>query len=212
LKSEVAIVCGMAGATMPDSGIDWSAFEGDYNLIRDKIAAVFPDLFHDFNQRIHQTGGFHLTTPPRDRVWNTPNGRANFLVFEGVDEEPFVKNAAMLRLATMRSHDQYNTTIYSLDDRYRGVFGGRMVVFMNESDMQERGIALERWSRSSHSPMTKRSAWCAGSKRGLTTSRKVPLAPITRRQIRCFRWLITTRRARPRLRSRSPWWSGCNRP
>jgi molybdopterin-dependent oxidoreductase alpha subunit len=143
LKSEVAIVCGMARATIPDSGIDWSAFEEDYNLIRDRIAAVFPDLFRDFNQRLQQPGGFHLTIPPRDRVWKTPNGRANFIVLEGVDEELLVNNAAMLRLATIRSHDQYNTTIYSLDDRYRGVFGGRMVVLMNESDMQERGIPPE---------------------------------------------------------------------
>ena len=143
LKSEVAIVCGIARATIPDSGIDWSAFEDDYNLVRDRIAAVFPDLFRDFNQRIRQPGGFHLTNPPRDRVWKTPNGRANFIVSAGVDEDPPINDAAMLRLATLRSHDQYNTTIYSLDDRYRGVFGGRMVVFMNEFDMLERGIAAE---------------------------------------------------------------------
>jgi anaerobic selenocysteine-containing dehydrogenase len=74
-------------------------------------------------------------------VWNTPTGRANFLVFEGVAEDSPVNGASVLRLATLRSHNQYNTTIYGLDDRYRGVFGGRMVVFMNEVDMKERGIA-----------------------------------------------------------------------
>jgi anaerobic selenocysteine-containing dehydrogenase len=74
-------------------------------------------------------------------VWNTPTSRANFLVFEGVAEHPPVGDASVLRLATLRSHSQYNTTIYGLDDRYRGVFGGRMVVFMNEIDMKERGIA-----------------------------------------------------------------------
>jgi molybdopterin-dependent oxidoreductase alpha subunit len=141
LKSEIAIVCGMARATLPDSGIDWTAFEDDYSLIRDKIEAVFPKLFHDFNQRIRQPGGFHLTVPPRDRVWNTPTGRANFIVFEGVSEDPPVNDDQMLRLATIRSHEQYNTTIYSLNDRYRGVFGGRMVVFMNRDDMAERLIA-----------------------------------------------------------------------
>jgi molybdopterin-dependent oxidoreductase alpha subunit len=141
LKSEVAIVCGMAKATLPDCGIDWDSYVADYNRIRDKIEEVFPDLFADFNKRIRQPGGFHLTTPPRQRVWNTVTGRANFLVFLGVDEDPPVSDPAMLRLATLRSHDQYNTTIYSLDDRYRGVFGGRMVVFMNEADMQARGIA-----------------------------------------------------------------------
>ena len=140
LKSEVAIVCGMAKATLPDCGIDWDSYAADYDRIRDKIEAVFPDLFADFNKRIRQPGGFHLDIPPRRRVWKTATGRANFLLFRGVDEDPPVADAAMLRLATLRSHDQYNTTIYGLDDRYRGVFGSRMVVFMNEADMQARGI------------------------------------------------------------------------
>jgi molybdopterin-dependent oxidoreductase alpha subunit len=143
LKSEVAIVCGMAKATLLDDGIDWDLFVGNYDLIRDKIEAVFPELFADFNTRIRKPGGFHLTTPPRQRVWNTPTARANFLVFDGVEEDLAVADPAMLRLTTMRSHDQYNTTIYSLDDRYRGVFGGRMVAFMNEADMHARGIAAE---------------------------------------------------------------------
>jgi hypothetical protein len=106
--------------TLPDCGIDWDSFLADYNRIRDKIEAVFPDLFADFNNRIRYPGGFHLTNPPRQRVWNTATGRANFLVFPGVDEDPPVSDPAMLRLATLRSHDQYNTTIYGLDDRYRG--------------------------------------------------------------------------------------------
>jgi molybdopterin-dependent oxidoreductase alpha subunit len=140
LKSEVAIVCGIAKATQLDGEIDWTAFEQNYDVIRDRIEDVFPALFGDFNRRIRQPGGFHLPIPPRDRVWNTPTGRANFLVFEGVAENPPVDGASVLRLATLRSHNQYNTTIYGLDDRYRGVFGGRMVVFMNEIDMKERGI------------------------------------------------------------------------
>jgi molybdopterin-dependent oxidoreductase alpha subunit len=140
LKSEVAIICGMAKATLPDSGIDWDYFIDDYNRIRDKIEEVFPLLFAGFNQRIHQPGGFHLSVPPRERIWDTPTGRANFIVFAGAAEDEPVKDPAMLRLATLRSHDQYNTTIYTLDDRYRGVFGGRMVVFMNEADMRVRGI------------------------------------------------------------------------
>ena len=68
-RSEVAMVCGIAQATLPDSGIDWALFEDDYRLIREKIEAVFPALFRDFNQRIREPGGFHLTVPPRDRVW-----------------------------------------------------------------------------------------------------------------------------------------------
>ncbi len=141
LKSEVAIICGMAKATLPDCGIDWDYFVDDYNRIRDKIEEVFPQLFAGFNELVRRPGGFHLTTPPRERIWNTPTGRANFMVFPGVSEDEPVKDPAMLRLATLRSHDQYNTTIYTLDDRYRGVFGGRMVVFMNEVDMLARGIA-----------------------------------------------------------------------
>ena len=140
LKSEVAIICGMARATLPDSGIDWDAFEGNYDLIRDKIAAVFPKLFADFNARVRVPGGFHLTNGPRDRVWKTATGRANFLVCPGVAEDPAIANPGALQLTTIRSHDQYNTTIYSLNDRYRGVFGGRMVVFMNKDDMAERKI------------------------------------------------------------------------
>jgi molybdopterin-dependent oxidoreductase alpha subunit len=141
LKSEVAIVCGMANATLPDCGIDWNHFVDDYNRIRDKVEEVFPQLFAGFNERIRRPGGFRLSIPPRERIWNTPTGRANFIVFSGISEDEAVSDPAMLRLATLRSHDQYNTTIYTLDDRYRGVFGGRMVVFMNEADMRARGIA-----------------------------------------------------------------------
>jgi molybdopterin-dependent oxidoreductase alpha subunit len=140
LKSEVAIICGMARATIPQSGIDWDALEGNYDLIRDKIEAVYPQLFKDFNARIRQPGGFHLYIGPQERIWDTPAGRANFLVAKGLTEDPPVAAANALLLTTIRSHDQYNTTIYSLDDRYRGVFGGRMVVFMNEGDMAERQI------------------------------------------------------------------------
>jgi len=141
LRSEVAIVCGMAKATLPDCGIDWEGFAADYSRIRHKIEEVFPELFANFNERIQKPGGFHLYIPPRQRIWNTETRRANFALFPGLDEDPPVPDPAMLRLATLRSHDQYNSTIYSLDDRYRGVFGGRMVAFMNEADMRARGIA-----------------------------------------------------------------------
>jgi formate dehydrogenase major subunit len=141
LMSEVAIICGMAAATLPDCGIDWSDFTADYSRIRDKIAAVLPDLFTDYNQRVRQPGGFHLSNPARLRVWNTATGRANFMLFAGIGEDVPVPHPDLLRLATLRSHDQYNTTVYGLDDRYRGVFGGRMVVFLNEMDMRARGIA-----------------------------------------------------------------------
>jgi hypothetical protein len=129
-KSEVSIVCAIAKATLLGGLIDWSAFEENYDLIRGRI--VFAVLWRDFNRRIRQPGGFHLPIPPRDRAWNTPTGRGNF---EG-GENPPLAEASILRLATLRSHNQYNTTIYGLGDRYRGVFGGRMAVFI---DMKERG-------------------------------------------------------------------------
>ena len=141
LKSEVSIVCEMAKVTVPNCGINWDFYVADYSRIRDKIEAVFPHLFANFNERIRKPGGFHLTSPPRQRVWNTSTARANFLIFEGLNEESKLAAPAALQLTTLRSHDQYNTTIYSLNDRYRGVFGGRMVVFMNEADMQARDIA-----------------------------------------------------------------------
>ncbi len=144
LRSEVAIVCGMAKAILADRPprIDWDGYVADYARIRDDIEAVYPDLFHDFNERLRQPGGFRLYNPASERVWKTDTGRANFLVFRGVAEDPArERNPGTLRLATLRSHDQYNTTIYSLDDRYRGVKGDRMVAFMNERDMAERGIA-----------------------------------------------------------------------
>ncbi|MDE1172249.1 MAG: FdhF/YdeP family oxidoreductase [Parvibaculaceae bacterium] len=143
LKSEVAIVCEMARAVLGDNSIDWDGFANDYDLIRDKIEAVFPVLFKDYNARVRQPGGFHLTNSARNLVWNTPEGKACFKVYEGLTEDPVVAGEGMLRLATIRSHDQYNTTIYSLNDRYRGVFGGRMVVFMNAEDMKTRGIEPE---------------------------------------------------------------------
>ena len=101
---------------------------------------MYPKLFADFNARIRVPGGFHLYNGAQNREWNTATGRANFLVCAGVAEDPEVQDPAALQLATIRSHDQYNTTIYGLDDRYRGVFGGRMVVFMNKDDMADRGI------------------------------------------------------------------------
>jgi molybdopterin-dependent oxidoreductase alpha subunit len=113
LKSEIAIVCGIAKATLRDDCIDWSGFEQNYDLIRDRIEDVFPALFRDFNRRIRQPGGFHLPIPPRSRVWNTNTGRANFLVFEGVAENPPGNGAAALHWR--RSAATTNTTQRSMD-------------------------------------------------------------------------------------------------
>ncbi len=139
LLSEIAIVCRLASATLPGVCIDWAAFEADYDLIRDKIAEVYPHLYANMNERL-KAPRFHLRNTAREREWNTPTGRANFIVFPGVQMDKPIDAAGMLRLATIRSHDQFNSTIYSNSDRYRGVYNDRMVVFMNQDDMAERGI------------------------------------------------------------------------
>ena len=140
---EVEIVCRMAMATLPDSKVDWAACMHDYAPIRELIAAVYPEIYTGFNQRIQQPHGFHLDIPPRRRVWPTPNGKANILVMPGLDVDEPVDDPEMLRLATVRSHDQYNTTIYSYNDRYRGVYNDRMVLFMNVEDRLARGLQKE---------------------------------------------------------------------
>ena len=139
-RPEVEIVCRMAMATLPDSPIPWADLSEDYELIRDKIAEVYPDIYADFNERLKVPEGFLLDVPPRRREWPTPNGKANFLVLPGLSVSAPVEDKNMLRLATVRSHDQFNTTIYSLNDRYRGVWGNRMVLFMNEEDRKARGL------------------------------------------------------------------------
>ncbi len=140
---EVEIVCRMAMATLPHSKVDWMRCMHDYASIRALIAAVYPEIYAGFNERIQQTHGFHLDIPPRRRVWPTPNGKANILVMPGLDVDDPVHDPDMLRLATVRSHDQYNTTIYSYNDRYRGVYNDRMVLFMNIEDRLARGLEKE---------------------------------------------------------------------
>ncbi|MDV9043835.1 FdhF/YdeP family oxidoreductase [Stenotrophomonas sp. RAC2] len=143
VRPEVEIVCRMAMAALPDSKVDWARCMHDYAPIRDLIAAVYPEIYTGFNERIQQPHGFHLDIPPRRRVWPTPNGKANILVMPGLDVDDPVHDPDMLRLATVRSHDQYNTTIYSYNDRYRGVYNDRMVLFMNIEDRLARGLEKE---------------------------------------------------------------------
>jgi len=140
LKSEPAIIAGIARATIGSgSQVAWEHLLGSYDRIRDTIESVYP-AFASYNERIRVPGGFHLPSSARKRVWDTPSGRANFLVFKGLDEDPHQENPEALWLTTMRSHDQYNTTLYSHSDRYRGVFGQRDVVFMNQRELQKRNL------------------------------------------------------------------------
>lgn len=140
LMPEVEIVCRMAMATLPASKVPWADYIDDYGRIRDRIADVYPAIYSDFSQRIQAPNGFHLDVPPRRRVWQTANGKANFLVLPGLEVNAPVADPKMLRLATVRSHDQFNTTIYSYNDRYRGVYNDRMVLFMNAEDRADHGL------------------------------------------------------------------------
>jgi anaerobic selenocysteine-containing dehydrogenase len=135
LRSEVAIVAGLGRRLLGDA-LPWAEFEADYRAVRERIAAVVPG-FADFEERAR--AGFTLPHGPRDSLsFPTPDGRARFTVSPlAVLTVP----AGRLLLQTVRSHDQYNTTIYGLDDRYRGVHGGRRVVFVNPSDLAALGIA-----------------------------------------------------------------------
>jgi molybdopterin-dependent oxidoreductase alpha subunit len=138
LRSEVAIVCQLARAVLgPDHPVPWESFIGDYDRVRDAIADVVPGCA-DYNTRVRRPDGFQLPHPPRDaREFPTATGKANFSV-SPLEWVPVPEGRLILQ--TLRSHDQYNTTIYGLDDRYRGVKGGRRVVFVNPADIAALGL------------------------------------------------------------------------
>jgi len=141
VRSEPAIVAGIAKAVLAGRhGIDWDGMVADYGRIRDGIEGVLAG-FEDYNLRIRQPGGFRLPIGPAERRWHTASGKAQFIVMPGVQEDPRAAGAGVLTLTTLRSHDQYNTTIYGFDDRYRGIFGRRDVVFLNVDDLAVQGIA-----------------------------------------------------------------------
>jgi molybdopterin-dependent oxidoreductase alpha subunit len=139
LRSEPAIIAGMALATLPNTRVGWTDLVSDYGRIRDCIEAVFP-AFADFNTRIQTPGGFRLYIAASEREWLTLTRKANFLVYPGTYEDPRAPDREALTLTTIRSHDQYNTTIYGMNDRYRGITGRRDVVFVNERDLAGRGL------------------------------------------------------------------------
>ena len=144
MKSEPAILAGIAAATLGSKPVDWNWLVADYGRIRDLIADTIPG-FKDFNEKIKNPGGFYLGNAAGARRWNTPSGRANFrpnilpkdLIHERTHATGKVPDLIM---QSMRSHDQYNTTIYGLDDRYRGVKGQRDVLFVNEADIIRLGF------------------------------------------------------------------------
>ncbi|MCU1731116.1 MULTISPECIES: FdhF/YdeP family oxidoreductase [unclassified Pseudomonas] len=144
MRSEPAVVAGIAAATLGSHPVDWNWLIADYGRIRDLIAQTIPG-FDQFNERLLNPGGFYLGNSAGQRIWKTATGKANFkanrlpddLLHEGVRATGQVPDLIM---QSMRSHDQYNTTIYGLDDRYRGVRGQRDVLFANEADIIRLGF------------------------------------------------------------------------
>ncbi|MGJ4928453.1 FdhF/YdeP family oxidoreductase [Bradyrhizobium sp. HKCCYLS2038] len=141
LLSEAAIVAGLAKATLqPNPRVDWDAWVGNYALVRDAIERTYPDQFKDFNKRLFQPGGFARPLGARERKWKTSTGKANFTVPKAALNPP-QQGDGVFQLMTLRADGQFNTTIYNEDDRFRGVSGGRLVVFMHAGDMTDLGIA-----------------------------------------------------------------------
>jgi molybdopterin-dependent oxidoreductase alpha subunit len=149
LRSEIAIVAGMAKATLGSAKVPWDWYVEDYARIRDAIERSIAG-FDDYNARVAVPGGFHLKVASREREWVTASGKAQFVV-NAIDKDTPIHRARarhgerLLVLMTARSHDQYNTTIYGMDDRYRGVFGMRRVVFANPLDLAMLGLSAGQW-------------------------------------------------------------------
>ncbi|MGC6425302.1 MAG: FdhF/YdeP family oxidoreductase [Lentimonas sp.] len=141
LLSETAIVCRIAKATLgAKSQVPWQLFEDNYDHIRNHIEKVVPG-FNNFNERIRKPGGFYLPNSVKERIFHTASDKAEFTVNP---LNPIQLEEGQLLLQTLRSHDQFNTTIYATNDRYRGIKNERRVIFMNTEDMQERGIKPEQ--------------------------------------------------------------------
>ncbi|TXN05665.1 FdhF/YdeP family oxidoreductase [Methylobacterium sp. WL64] len=139
LRSEIAIIAGMAQATVGSAAIDWAGLAVDYDRIREAIAATIPG-FAEYNTRVRKPRGFMLRNLAAERVFETATGRANFsadALPAETEHQVARKSADTYVLQTFRSHDQYNTTIYGLDDRYRGVYGERKVLFAHPDDLAE---------------------------------------------------------------------------
>ncbi len=143
LRSEPAIVAGIAKATLPPNPrIDWNAWVGDYSLVRKAIEATYPTVFHDLNGRMFDPGGLAKPLPARERRWETETGKANFVVPGGLEADPDLpeRSGDVLDLITLRSNDQFNTTVYGYHDRFRGIDGTRDVLFMNRADIARLGL------------------------------------------------------------------------
>ena len=142
LRSEVAIVAGIAKATLPaNPKVKWDEWTGDYGLVRDLIERTYPEQFGDFNERLFTPGGFYRGNSARDRVWKTASCKAEFTVPKMLSATGFDDADGRYRLITLRSNDQFNTTIYGYSDRLRGIEGTRDVLLMNPDDIARAGLA-----------------------------------------------------------------------
>jgi molybdopterin-dependent oxidoreductase alpha subunit len=143
LRSEPAIVAGLAKAVLGPTRVPWDDWVADYARIRAAIAETWPEIFHDFERRMWLPGGFHRPLAAQSREWKTPTGKANFAVPPSVDEDADMtaRGPDVLRLTTLRSFDQFNTTVYGYHDRFRGIHGTRHVLMMNRADIERLGLA-----------------------------------------------------------------------
>jgi len=147
LLSEPAIVARLTKATLVDNpNLDWDAWVGNYDLIREAIAESYPEIFHDFNVRMMEPGGFHRPLGASQRRWDTETGKANFINPPELAADPDTEEGGherhdVLQMMTLRSNDQFNTTVYGYDDRFRGIHGTRAVIMMNRNDIVRLGLA-----------------------------------------------------------------------
>jgi molybdopterin-dependent oxidoreductase alpha subunit len=143
LLSEPAIVAGIAKATLGPTRVPWDDWVADYAKVREAIAQTYPDIFHDFEARMWRPGGFHRPLKACQREWDTPNGKANFICPPSLDEDDDMTahGPDVIRLTTLRSFDQFNTTVYGNHDRFRGIHGTRHVLMMNDADIARLGLA-----------------------------------------------------------------------
>ncbi len=171
MLSEPAIVAGIAMATLDRHPVDWQAMIADYDRIRDEIAATIPG-FEEFNRKVAEPGGFYLGNSARQRRWQTQSGKAAFRA-HALPSSILPEAAASqvdsrtLVLQTLRSHDQYNTSVYDLDDRYRGIRGERKVLFIHPSDLERLGFAADE-------RVDLHSLWDDGVDRSVSGFRLVP--------------------------------------
>ena len=141
LLSELAIVAGLAKATLPaHPRQDWDGWTADYGIVRDLIEATYPQMFRDFNQRLFTPGGFYKGNSAHGRVWKTKSGKAEFTTPAMLSAADFGDAPGRFRLITLRSNDQFNTTVYGLSDRLRGIEGRRDVLLMNPEDISRAGL------------------------------------------------------------------------